>query len=136
VKRRTPLKRTKFVSKIRARINPISKTRRARSGVAGKLGIIRLDAAGMRDLRAFVYDRADGYCEMVRDGSRCMTKADWWHGELAHIKSRGAGGSDTARNTRWACKACHHKQHNPKACPKKPSPAETKPPPTAGEKGE
>lgn len=93
------------------------KARKARIGHFS--GTVRLDAAGMAELRARVYDRARGICEMKLPG--CWHYAGWLSGQLAHWpKSRGAGAGDTEAETVWACSHCHHMQHNPKAVPRKP----------------
>lgn len=40
---------------------------------------------------------------------------------MAHIKSRGAGGTDTLDNVRTLCGRCHGREHNGvKPCPPKP----------------
>ena len=33
-------------------------------------------------------------------------------GDISHIKSVGAGGSDTEDNVEWLCHSCHMKEHN------------------------
>ena len=93
----------------RTRINPISKTRRARSVVAGKLGIVRLYGDDLAALRRRVYERDKGQCQFVEEkGGRCL-KALPFDGDvftrahMAHIQGKGAGGSDTEANTMIAC---------------------------------
>ena len=99
----------------RTRINPISKTRRARSGVAGKLGIVRLYGDDLAALRRRVYERDKGQCQFVLQGvpNHCATvicgKQLPFDGDvftrahMAHIQGKGAGGSDTEANTRLLC---------------------------------
>jgi 5-methylcytosine-specific restriction endonuclease McrA len=84
-----------------------------RSGVVGKTGRLRLKGKALDALRVRVFER-DGWrcCECFRFLSLVT-------GHLAHIKSRGAGGSDTEENTRLLCWACHHAEHN---CGGKPLP--------------
>ena len=112
----------------RSRINPISKKRRARSGIAGKLGIIRLYGRDMEALRMAAFLRSKGFCEMLRptdhpafSAVRCYEPITWETFELAHIKARRNGG-DTMDNVLVACKTCHRNSHNAggKPCPPKP----------------
>ena len=105
--------------------SPIArKSKRARKSRVGKLGIVRLDAQGMAELRARVYDRAGGLCELKLPG--CWRYAGWKSGELCYIKSRGAGGSDTEENTQWGCAHCHSKPHNCGGKPCPPNPVQRK----------
>jgi 5-methylcytosine-specific restriction endonuclease McrA len=90
-----------------------AKRRRERSGVPGWLGRIRLKGLAMADLRRQCF---------TRDGWKCVECArpvSWATGHMAHIKSRGAGGSDVLENVRTKCAECHHAEHNPKAVPAK-----------------
>lgn len=70
---------------------------------------VRLKAQAMRELRFEVFRR---------DGWKCVdcgVPVRWdgiGAGHLAHIRSRGAGGSDTLSNTRLLCSACHRGEHN------------------------
>ena len=103
----------------RSRINPISKKRRERSGVPGKLQIVRLYGEDMQRLRLAAFCRSGGRCEMMRDGERCGYRITWENSELAHIRSRGAGGSDVIENVFMSCKfrkdgepGCHALSHN------------------------
>jgi hypothetical protein len=97
------------------RINPISKKRRSR---VGKLGTVRLVGRDMELLRYQAFIRSGGYCEMTREGKRCLWPITFESMELAHIKSRGAGGSDVLDNVLCSCKlrsdfkpGCHKLQH-------------------------
>ena len=117
--KRTPMKRGREVDGFgekpavlrRSRINPISATRRARSGVAGKLGIVRLYGADLTALRRRVYERDGGRCQYMWDGdpNKKCNKLLPFDGDLftrahmAHIQGKGAGGSDTEANTRLLC---------------------------------
>ena len=87
-----------------------------RSGVPGRLGRIRLKGLALADLRRRVFTRDGWHC--VCCGEACS----WATGHLAHIQSRGAGGSDTEENTRLLCAACHGNEHNAggKPLPRKP----------------
>jgi 5-methylcytosine-specific restriction endonuclease McrA len=65
-------------------------------------------------LRIAVFQR-----DVFRCG-KCDRRVTWESGHLAHIISRGAGGSDTMENTRVLCPDCHLVgEHNPKPCPPK-----------------
>lgn len=66
----------------------------------------RLKGKKLRALRQACYDRAGGCCE------ECGAPTPWsggvfTRGHMAHIKSRGSGGSDTIENIRWLCPQCH-----------------------------
>lgn len=90
----------------RSRINPISARLRKRIGKPGKLGIVRLYGAAMTTLRREVFERDEYRCQW--EGCGVFVAWDGFNaGHLAHIISRGAGGSDTAENTRCLC-AYHH----------------------------
>jgi 5-methylcytosine-specific restriction endonuclease McrA len=85
-----------------------------RSGVVGKTGRIRLKGKALEELRIAVFQRDAFRC------SECDRSVTWESGHLAHIISRGAGGSDTMENTRVLCSTCHLVgEHNPKSVPKK-----------------
>lgn len=80
----------------------------------GKLGIVRLKGPHMHALRTDVFERDNYTCQ------NCGAGVLWNTGHLAHIKSRGAGGSDTRENTRILCQGCHLiNDHNPKSVPSK-----------------
>ena len=84
-----------------------------RSGIPGKLGRIRLKGEALAALRRQRFN-----C----DGWRCvdcLRSVSWVSGHLAHVISRGRGGSDTLENTRTKCDGCHKNEHNPKAVPSK-----------------
>ena len=107
----------------RTRLNPISKKRRLRSGIAGKLGITRLYGKDMEALRLAAYLRSQGFCEMmavtgVGALARCFAPVTWEGFELAHIKAKRNGG-DSMDNVLVACAPCHRNSHNPKPCPPK-----------------
>ena len=71
----------------------------------GKTGTIRVDGRDMEALRRFVFVRDKWMCR------ECGAVCSWVTGHLAHIKSRGAGGSDTPDNTRLLCGDCHRHEH-------------------------
>ena len=79
--------------------------RRERSGIPGKLGRVRLTGQALADLRRRVFTRDGWACK------DCGRPCSWATGHLAHIKSRGAGGSDTEENTRLLCGDCHRTEH-------------------------
>ncbi len=81
-----------------------------RSGVPGKLGIIRLKGPALAALRRARFAMDHWKC------ADCGRSVSWASGHLAHIVGRGAGGSDTMENTRTKCDDCHLVQeHNPKS---------------------
>lgn len=89
----------------RTRLRSVSPKRRSR---VGKLGIVRLVGNDMKALRERVYDRDGGRCQWKANGASCglwMPKDGdlYTRAHLAHIVSRGAGGSDTEENTRILC---------------------------------
>ena len=84
-----------------------------RSGIPGKTGRIRLKGEALEGLRQRVFLRDKWTCQ------DCGVVCSWTSGHLAHIKSRGAGGSDTEENTRLLCIDCHDREHRPKAVPAK-----------------
>lgn len=114
--------------KRKTRINPISKTRRSRSGKPGKLGIVRLYGLDLGRLREQCLERSGGQCEFQRGQSRCTARISWDNFEMAHIVGHGAGGSDVIDNVMASCKwrrdgkpGCHTLSHNAngKPCPRK-----------------
>jgi len=68
---------------------------------------VRLDAQGMKLLRQAVFYRSGGQCENSIEGERCPKKITWMTFQLAHIVSRGRGGSDIPGNVLAACFECH-----------------------------
>lgn len=87
-----------------------------RSGKVGKTGRIRLKGEPLRLLRQECFERDRWKCQ------DCGIEIRWdgWNaGEMAHIQSRGAGGSDVLENIRTLCKICHQASHNPKSVPRK-----------------
>lgn len=97
--------------KPRKAIPRVSKARRARSGQPGKMGIIRLYGPALEALRRDCYNRDKQACV------DCGAHVYWEPGyigsmHMAHIKSRGAGGSDVIDNVETKCAECHGKSHN------------------------
>jgi 5-methylcytosine-specific restriction endonuclease McrA len=95
------------------RLRPVSRARAARSGVAGKLGIIRLAGKPLKALRR---------ARLALDGFRCVDCGDWLTEEtmeLAHRRGKRNYG-DILENVSTKCHGCHHREHNPKAVPPKP----------------
>ena len=95
--------------KPRKPINKVSKKRRERSGVPGKLGRVRLYGFELVKLRMDCLVRDRYHCV------RCGKSVDWNTFEMAHIKSRGAGGSDILENVQTMCggpNGCHALSHN------------------------
>lgn len=104
----------------RSRINPISKRRRARSGIPGKLGIVRLYGSALESLRLACFERDHGCCQWPECGKRLPFDGHvMQRAHMAHIRNKRMWG-DTLDNVRILCPE-HHlvSEHNPKPCPKK-----------------
>ena len=79
----------------------------------GKLGIVRLTGKDLEKLRRDCWYRDNFTC------AACLTATNYeprYTGDpraydMAHIKSRGAGGSDVLDNVRALCHSCHMKAH-------------------------
>ena len=88
--------------------------RKRKASRVGKLGIVRLDAIEMKALRAACWDRDKGICQET--GERLYWEprfpGDPLAYDMAHIRSRGAGGNDTLDNVRALCHSCHMKEHS------------------------
>lgn len=100
-------------------IHRVSPKKRKRSGVPGKLGIVRLYGKDKTTLRRECY---------VRDNERCVECGRWlpFDGSImdrmhmAHIIGIGRGGSDVIGNVRTLCFQDHIvNEHNPKSVPPK-----------------
>lgn len=117
--KRTPITRYK-------RPNSISAKRRERSGVPGKLGIVRVYGAAMGKLRAFVFDRDRYRCQgpFVLDADRnpvpmrtCLKPISLEYGEehprghLVHLRAKRNNG-DKPENLAAGCDTCHKNSHN------------------------
>ena len=87
-----------------------------RSGVPGKLGVIRLKGSELTRLRMRCWLRDDKRCVV------CMRCVNFESFEMAHIVGRGRGGSDILENVQTKCGfgGCHYAEHNPKAVPRRP----------------
>ena len=84
------------------------RTKSAWGGMFPKPCIIRLKGDPLTKLREACYKRDGGLC--VCCGRIVRDNVPDWHPDkydMAHIKSRGAGGSDTPENTRCLC-FIHH----------------------------
>ena len=70
---------------------------------------IRLNAQEMKELRQNAFARSGGQCEnsVTPKGDRCPVRIYWGTGQLAHIVSRGRGGSDELKNVLMCCAECH-----------------------------
>lgn len=78
-------------------------------------GRVRLNAQEMRQLRQEAFARSAGQCENSADGRRCATRINWSSFHLAHIVSRGRGGSDVVSNVLACCPECHWDSHHGRA---------------------
>ena len=86
------------------------KARKTRISMPWRRPKVRLDAAGMKQLRTFAFNRSNA--ENAIDGERCDTRLYWGSFHLAHIEGRGRGGSDAPENVLAACPACHDADTN------------------------
>ena len=88
-----------------------------RSGVAGKLGRIRLKGEALAALRRECFTRDGWKCTRFdRDSGAivpcpCSRSVSWASGHMAHIVSRGAGGSDVIENVHTMAGECHMLEH-------------------------
>ena len=87
-----------------------------RSGVVGKTGRVRLTGEALAMLRMRVFIRDGWACK------NCGARCSWATGHLAHIVSRGAGGSDSMENCRLLCFDCHTGNRAEHNCAGKPLP--------------
>lgn len=89
------------------------RARKKAERVVGKLGIVRLKGAALEDLRHACWLRDLGNCQNCRAFTFWKPRFDGdpVGYDMAHIKSRGAGGSDTLENVRCLCHSCHMKEH-------------------------
>ena len=89
-----------------------ARARRQRSGVPGKLGIVRLWGAAVGKLRNDCFERDQFKCQECGRGVSPHTfEGAQDHADMAHIIGRGAGGSDTLDNVRTLCHECHMIEH-------------------------
>jgi 5-methylcytosine-specific restriction endonuclease McrA len=103
MKPRKPLKRsTKPIAR-----TPIKRAKRHPETRVGKLGRVRLTGKALEDLRRQCFERDNYTCTCG-----CGERVTWETGDMAHIVSRGAGGSDAIDNVRTLTKICHMKSHN------------------------
>ena len=91
-----------------------AKARRARSGQPGHLGIVRLKGKALARLRVDCYTRDKGICQDCGIFTYFYPRfaGDPEAYDMAHIVSRGAGGSDFLSNIRCLCHACHMAEHS------------------------
>jgi HNH endonuclease len=113
-----PMKRSSPIRRY-ARLPRFSKKRRKRSGIPGKLGIVRLFGLDLEALHDEVFDRDEDHCQMCGIWVR-REAGHWDSGHMAHIVGKGASGSDVISNVRVLCMSCHLVDcHNPKSVPSK-----------------
>jgi len=103
MKRSAPLQRK---TRLRARR---SKPEVRIGKVSGK---IRLSGAAIRNLRIDCWEAHPWCCECgVKTLLYPLSDANPQKMDMAHIVSRGAGGSDTLENVRTLCHKCHMQEH-------------------------
>lgn len=79
-------------------------------------GCIWLYGADMKELRARVFFRCNGYCEAKSHASACPIWVDWENGEMDHIRPKKMGGSfrnDSEKNCQWLSGPCHQEKTRP-----------------------
>ena len=81
-----------------------------------KTTAVRLKGKAKTAFRRQVYEHFRGICQAcgtfapLRDAEGQMDVFSTGH--IAHLKSRGAGGSDILENVTWKCPVCHlQKEH-------------------------
>lgn len=74
---------------------------------------IRLTGRALFNLRLDCFMRDGGICRECGANTYFQARfgGDPLAYDMAHIQSRGAGGSDTLENVRCLCHACHMKEH-------------------------
>jgi hypothetical protein len=103
VKPRKPIPRsTKPIAK-----TPIKRTKRHPETRVGKLGRVRLTGKALESLRRECFERDHYTCTCG-----CGEQVTWEMGDMAHIVSRGAGGSDVIDNVTTMTHEHHMKSHN------------------------
>jgi 5-methylcytosine-specific restriction endonuclease McrA len=82
----------------------------------GKLGIVRCTGKDLADLRLACWERDKGRCQECGEALYYQPRfgGDPLGYDMAHIKSRGAGGSDVLENVRCLCHQCHMLEHSGK----------------------
>ena len=96
------------------RYTPVKKRRTHPETRVGKTGTIRLTGKALEVLRRDCWLRHNETCQCC--GERVYFESrfdgDPQAYDMAHIKSRGAGGSDVLDNVQCLCHSCHMKEHN------------------------
>jgi 5-methylcytosine-specific restriction endonuclease McrA len=79
----------------------------------GKLGIVRLTGKDLWELRRICWLRDNGRCRKCNEQTAYFPRFDGdpLAYDMAHIKSRGAGGSDTLDNVQTLCHRDHMREH-------------------------
>jgi 5-methylcytosine-specific restriction endonuclease McrA len=85
----------------------------------GNLGIVRLTGQDLAALRRACWERDQGKCQVCGISTYWQARfaGDPQAYDMAHIKSRGAGGSDTLDNVRTLCHRCHMREHSGQTLP-------------------
>jgi len=96
--------------------------RKPRKGdvTVGKLGRVRLRGKALEALRRACFERDRYRCQC---SPSCGVAVTWESGDMAHIVSRGAGGSDVLSNVVTMAHFHHLASHN---CDGKPLPPKVK----------
>lgn len=95
-------------SSLRRSRKPIRPRKKAEVTIGKVSGKVRLSGAAMENLREIKYRKALGRCEWPECGKLLpLYGSVFTRAHLAHIQSRGAGGSDSEANTRILCPPHH-----------------------------
>src|SRR5436189_6176304 len=97
----------------RMRLKP--KAKQCRENAPWRPRKVRLDAAGMLQLRSAVFTRSGMRCENSIDGIRCPERFGWFSFQAHHMLHRSLGGSDCRENILCLCLTCHDLHHRKNA---------------------
>jgi hypothetical protein len=114
MKRNGPLKRYTPVRKRKPRTGDVT---------IGKTGRVRLRGKVLEALRRDCFERDRYRCRCKHPEPGCGELCNWEYDDMAHIVSRGAGGSDELSNVLTMKHEHHLATHN---CGGKPIPAKVK----------
>ena len=104
MKRSGPLSRATPLRRSRRRLG-MRATERRRAGGPSVTGRSSVSVAEWRAIKAVVWQRAGGRCEVVLEGLRCPRGVD----DPEHVLACSAGGSDDPSNVAAVCRQCHRR---------------------------
>lgn len=105
------MKRTPLISK--TPLKRKTRLRAKRSTPRRRKTVVRLTGQAMAILRRDCWERSASRCQDCGKFTlwRPRFDGDPLAYDMAHIKSRGAGGSDTLDNVKTLCHTCHMREH-------------------------